>query len=83
MLPKFLLATNVQERLGYIYIVHNQTPKFVIEGSEEDFDNDYKVYWIDEPNIDKAEQETLIAEAIYFLDEELALEDNFDDDEDC
>jgi len=81
MLPKFLLATNSQQRLGYIYIVHNETPRFILEGSEDDFENDKKVYWIDTPEIPQDGIDTLIAEAEYFLDDELDCEDNLTDDE--
>ncbi len=80
MLPKFLLATNSQQRLGYIYIVHNESPRFILEGSEDDFENDKKIYWIDKPEISKNEIDELIAEAEYFLDDELDCEDNLTDD---
>lgn len=83
MLPKFLLATNSQQRLGYLYVVHTETPRFILEGSEEDFENDKQVYWIDEPNLPQLEIDTLIAEAEYFIDDELDCEDNLDgEDED-
>ena len=81
MLPKFLLATNSQQRLGYIYIVHNESPRFILEGSEDDFENDKKIYWIDKPEISKNEIDELIAEAEYFLDDELDCEDNLTDDD--
>ncbi len=81
MLPKFLLATNSQQRLGYLYVVHTETPRFILEGSEEDFENDKQVYWIDKPNLSQLEIDTLIAEAEYFIDDELDCEDNLDDDD--
>ena len=67
MLPKFLLATNSQQRLGYIYVVHTEKPRFILEGSEDDFENDKQIYWIDKPELPQIEIDTLIAEAEYFI----------------
>jgi hypothetical protein len=70
MLPKFLIADNSQEQLGKIYVVHTQSPRFILEGDEEDFANNQVIYWLDNtPNQDKEKQ--LRLEAEQFLDSEL------------
>lgn len=71
MLPKFLLADNSQERPGKIYVIHNQEPRFVLEGSDEDFSIEQKIYWLDKAITDVDEIDKLIDEAEAFLDEEL------------
>jgi hypothetical protein len=71
MLPKFLLADNSQEQLGQIYVVHTQLPRFILEGSEEGFNEDKITHWIDEPKLNQEQIESLIEAAEDFLDAEL------------
>jgi hypothetical protein len=71
MLPKFLLADNSQEQLGQIYVVHTQLPRFILEGSEEGFNEDKIAHWIDEPKISQQQIDELINAAENFLDAEL------------
>ena len=37
MLPKFLLADNSQEMPDMLYVVHNETPRFIVGSDIEDF----------------------------------------------
>lgn len=71
MLPKYLLADNSQEKQGKLYVVHNQEPRFILEGSDEDFSEDQKIYWIDDEVTDIDEVDRLMAEAEDFLEKEL------------
>jgi len=84
MLPKFLLADNSQEQLGKLYVVHTQSPKFILEGSDEDFDQDQFMHWLSEPVQDEKEVAALINMATDFLEKELEnqedLYDNMIDD---
>lgn len=70
MLPKFMLAENNQERIGYLYVVHNEEPRFVLEGDEEDFESDCTLYWIDEPKLTEEQIDELVSEAIDFMYDE-------------
>jgi len=71
MLPKFLLADNSQESLGKLYVVHTQYPRFILEGSDEDFFEDQDMHWIDDAILDEDEVENLKALAEEFLEAEL------------
>ncbi len=71
MLPKFLMADNSQERPGKLYVVHMQSPRFVLEGSDEDFSQEQNMYWLDEPVTDENVIEKLKQEAENFLEKEL------------
>ena len=83
MLPKFMLAENNQERIGYLYVVHNEAPRFVLEGDEEDFESDCTLYWIDEPKLTQEQIDELVSEAIDFMyDEYDAQESIYRDQED-
>jgi len=80
MLPKFLLADNCQEKLGKLYIVHNESPRFILEGSDDDFSEEQVMHWIDAPVKDKAEVAKLIEAAEDFLDAELMNQEELYDD---
>lgn len=71
MLPKYLLADNSQEKPGRLYVVHNQEPRFILEGSDEDFSEEQTIYWIDDEVTDLEEVDRLMAEAEVFLEKEL------------
>lgn len=80
MLPKFLLADNSQEQLGKLFVVHTQSPRFILEGSDEDFSEDQVMHWLDENNVSDEAKEQLMVEAENFLDKELSnQEDLFDE----
>jgi len=80
MLPKFLLADNSQDRPDMLYVVHNNTPRFIVESDVEDFHLNQTVYWIDEEPADKDEIAKLLAEAEVFIEDELDNQDSFFED---
>jgi len=83
MLPKFLLADNSQEMPDMLYVVHNETPRFIVGSDIEDFAVNQTIYWIDEKPLDKALIAQLLEEAEEFLEAELENQDNyFEDGED-
>jgi len=79
MLPKFLIADNSQEKKGRLYVVHTQKPRFILEGSEDDFSEEQSIYWIDDIPSESEEKE-LKNQAESFLDLELdSQEDLYDE----
>jgi hypothetical protein len=83
MLPKFLLADNSQEMPDMLYVVHNETPRFIVGSDIEDFSVNQTIYWIDEKPKDKALIAQLLEDAEEFLEAELENQDNyFEDGED-
>jgi hypothetical protein len=83
MLPKFLLADNSQEMPDMLYVVHNETPRFIVGSDIEDFTVNQTIYWIDEKPMDKDLITQLLEEAEEFLEAELENQDNyFEDGED-
>jgi hypothetical protein len=81
MLPKFLLADNSQEAPDTIYVVHNETPRFIVESDIEDFWENQVIHWID----DDPQNEDFIAELLEqaegFLESEFDNQENLYDDE--
>jgi len=82
MLPKFLLADNSQEQLGRLFVVHTENPKFILEGSDEDFDLEQIIHWIDNPINDDKQIADLINLATSFLEKELDNQEDLYDDMD-
>ena len=83
MLPKFLLADNSQEMPDFIFVVHNEFPRFIVESDIEDFSLNQEIHWIDDEPDDKDLITQLLAEAEEFLEDELENQDNyFEDGED-
>ena len=83
MLPKFLLADNSLEMPDTIYVVHNETPRFIVESDIEDFWNNQEVHWIDDAPGSSELIEQLLGEAEDFLIAELDNQDEyFEDGED-
>ncbi len=83
MLPKFLLADNSQEMPDMLYVVHNESPRFIVGSDIEDFSVNQTIYWIDEKPIDKDLIAQLLDEAEEFLEAELENQDSyFEDGED-
>lgn len=77
MLPRFLLADNSIETPDTIFVVHTETPRFIVEADIEDFWNNQYVHWIDgEPTDEVAEH--LIEEAEEFLEREFENEEKLD-----
>lgn len=83
MLPKFLLADNSIEMPDTIYVVHNETPRFIVESDIEDFWSNQEIHWLDEAPANKEIIEQLLGEAEDFLVSELDNQDEyFEDGED-
>ena len=81
MLPKFLLADNSQEMPDFIYVVHNEFPRFIVGSDIEDFSLNQEIHWIDDEPNDKALITELLTEAEEFLETELENQDNYFEDE--
>jgi len=82
MLPKFLIADNSQDSLGKLFVVHTESPKFILEGSDEDFSENQLMHWLEDVNISEEDSNELIALAEKFLDVELANQEDLYDDMD-
>lgn len=82
MLPKFLLADNSQECLGRLFVVHTEEPRFILEGSDEDFSQDQTIHWIDKPALSTDQIEDLMLDAERFLDTELENQEDLYDEMD-
>ena len=80
MLPKFLIADNSQEQSGRLFVVHTVSPRFILEGSEDDFSEDQVMHWIDGISISEEEKNQLIVDAENFLDSELENQEDLYDD---
>ena len=83
MLPKFLLADNSLEMPDTIFVVHNESPRFIVESDIEDFWTNQEIHWIDEVPANEEFIEQLLGEAEDFLISELDNQDEyFEDGED-
>jgi hypothetical protein len=82
MLPRFLLADNSQETPDTIFVVHTETPRFIIEADIDDFWSNQEIHWLDAEPGDEELIERLVEEAEEFLENEFANEDFLDDDDD-
>ena len=81
MLPKFLFADNSIETPDTIFVVHTETPRFIVEADLDDFWSNQHVHWIDgEPTEEVAED--LINEAEDFLEREFENEELLDEQDD-
>jgi hypothetical protein len=80
MLPKFLLADNSQECPDMLYVVHNNSPRFIVESDVEDFSLNQTVYWIDDEPADKDLIAQLLSEAEVFIEDELENQESFFED---
>lgn len=81
MLPKFLLADNSQELANTIFVVHTESPRFIVESDIEDFSKDQFIHWIDEKPLNDILIEQLLEEAEDFLEAEFDHQDELYDDE--
>jgi len=83
MLPKFLLADNSLETPDTIFVVHTETPRFIVEADIEDFWSNQAIHWIDGEPGDEDLISDLIEAAEEFLEKEFENEDLLaDEDED-
>jgi len=81
MLPKFLLADNSLETPDTIFVVHTETPRFIVESDIDDFWSNQVVHWIDgEPGNEKMISD-LVEAAEEFLEKEFENEELLDEDE--
>lgn len=81
MLPKFLIADNSQELPNTIFVVHNETPRFIIESDVDDFQANQTIHWIDPQPEDDNQVNELIEGAENFLNDELDMQEELYDDE--
>ena len=82
MLPKFLLADNSQETPDTIFVVHTETPRFIVESDIDDFYANHNVHWIDGEPGDEEMIADLLEAAEDFLDKEFENEEKLSEDDD-
>jgi len=81
MLPKFLLADNSQETPETIFVVHTETPRFIVESDIDDFWSNQGIHWIDGEPGDEEMIADLVEAAEEFLEKEFENEELLDDDD--
>lgn len=81
MLPKFLIADNSQELPNTIFVIHTESPRFIIESDVEDFSKDQVIHWIDDKPETEIVLEQLLDEAEDFLDAEFDNQEDLYDEE--
>lgn len=81
MLPKFLLADNSQELPNTIFVIHTESPRFIVESDVEDFTKNQIIHWIDEKPESDIVIEQLIEEAEDFLEAEFENQEDLFDEE--
>ena len=82
MLPKFLLADNSQETPDTIFVVHTETPRFIVESDIDDFWANQYVHWIDGEPGDEEMITDLLEAAEEFLEKEFENEERLSEEED-
>ncbi len=82
MLPKFLLADNSQETPDTIFVVHTETPRFIVESDIDDFYANQEVHWIDGEPGDEEMIADLLEAAEEFLEKEFENEERLSDEDD-
>jgi len=82
MLPKFLLADNSLETPDTIFVVHTETPRFIVEADLDDFWNNQHVHWIDGEPGDEDYIAELIEAAEEFLEKEFENEERLAEEDD-
>lgn len=81
MLPKFLLADNSQETPETIFVVHTETPRFIVEADIDDFWSNQIVHWIDGEPGDEELISEMVEAAENFLEKEFENEMELDDED--
>jgi hypothetical protein len=81
MLPKFLLADNSQEAPDTIYVVHTETPRFIVESDIDDFYANQEVHWIDGEPGDEELIADLMESAEEFLEKEFENEERLSEED--
>lgn len=82
MLPKFLIADNSQDTPGKLFVVHTESPRFILEGNDEDFYEDQELHWIDKNDLEESQIDELMGLAEDFLEAELANQEELYDEMD-
>jgi hypothetical protein len=81
MLPKFLLADNSIETPETIFVVHTETPRFIVEADLEDFWSNQVIHWIDGEPGDEEMITEMVEAAEEFLEKEFENEELLDESE--
>ncbi|MDR1860457.1 MAG: hypothetical protein LBR06_06015 [Bacteroidales bacterium] len=81
MVPKFLLADNSIDAPDMIYVVHTETPRFILGGHIETFDTEHEAVWFDPKPLSDSLIEDLLEEAVIFFNDALDHEDELDDED--
>lgn len=81
MLPKFLIADNSQEAPDFVYVVHTEKPRCIIQCDMDGFYNNQKIYWIDEEPLAVDDVESLLEEGEAFFEAELENQEDLYDEE--
>ncbi len=81
MLPKFLIADNSQELPEQVFVVHTESPRFIMQFELEDIFSDQVIYWIDDEPSNEDLIADLTADAEEFLEKELDNQESLYDDE--
>jgi hypothetical protein len=81
MLPKFLLADNSQELPETIFVVHTESPRFIVESDVDDFYSNQIIHWIDDQPENETLIEQLLSEAEDFMEEEFNNQEDLYDEE--
>lgn len=82
MLPKFLIADNSQELPDNIFVLHTESPRFLVKFNLNDItDKNIETYWFDKAPDDKKIVEEFIKDSEEFLINELENQENFLDEE--
>lgn len=83
MLPKFLIADNSQVTTDFVYIVHTESPRCIIQCDLDGFYSNQRIYWTDEEPLSQDDIDSLMEEAEDFYEKELENQENlYDEDED-
>jgi hypothetical protein len=82
MLPRILLADNSLETPDTIFVVHTESPRFIVEADIDDFWSNQVIHWIDGEPGDEDTVGQLIEEAEEFLEKEFENEEFLDEEED-
>jgi hypothetical protein len=81
MLPKFLLDDNSQETPDTIFVVHTETPRFIVESDIDDFYANQEVHWIDGEPGDEEMIADLLEAAEEFLEKEFENEERLSEED--
>lgn len=81
MLPKFLLADNSQETPDTIFVVHTETPRFIVEADIDDFWSNQTIHWIDGEPGDEDLITEMVEAAEEFLEKEFENELEMDEED--